>query len=279
MKTRIRRWLRPVSGHCPADRRGLLAAAGLFLLLECFAVSCRKDPSDFATEKNPLRFSADTIFFDTIISTLNAPVTRFTITNPGKKPVKIDRIHIRPGESGYGQESFRFTVNGDTSAEIRDLVLYGHDSLFVFVRSGIRLKGQNEPFIVDAYFQCEIAESRSSQSVYLYAYGQDAHYWHADRVHVRPYTDTRQPGIVDTQYIPYFIWSPETHPIVAGDKPYAIFWLPDRPRRTDARNPGRRAPAFRYQCRHLGSERRTPARQRGDKRARTVQRTSVRHAL
>lgn len=225
MKTRIRRWFRPLSDHRPADRRGLLAAAGLFLLLECFAVSCRKDPSDFATEKNPLRFSTDTVFFDTILSTLNVPVARFTITNPGKKPVKIDRIHIRPGESGYGQESFRFTVNGDTSSEIRDLVLYGRDSLFVFVRSGIRLSpsGQNGPFIVDAYFQCDIAESQSSQSVYLYAYGQDAHYWHADRVHARPYTDARQPGVVDTQHIPYFIWSPETHPIVPGDKPYAIF--------------------------------------------------------
>lgn len=202
---------------------GLPGLLGLFLLLECFAVSCRKVPDNFETARNPLTFSADTICFDTVLATLNVPVQRFTIHNPGKKPVKIARIYIRQGESGYGAESFRFTVNGDTSAVIRDLVLNGHDSLFVFVRSGIHLSGQNLPFIVDAYFQCDIAESHSSQSVYLYAYGQDAHYWHPDRVYARPYANIERPDGVDTQYIPYFVWSPETHPITAGDKPYAIF--------------------------------------------------------
>lgn len=207
----------------PTARYGLWACVGLFLLLECFAVSCRKDPTDFETGSNPLRFSADTVCFDTVLSTLNVPVKRFTIYNPGKKPVKIERIYIRPGESGYGSESFRFTVNGDTSTVVRDLVIDAKDSIFVFIRSGIHLSGQNQPFIVDAYFQCDIAESKSSQSVYLYAYGQDAHYWHPDRVYARPYPSVEQPGHVDTQYIPYFIWTPETRPIVANDKPYAIF--------------------------------------------------------
>lgn len=210
-------------GRTPQVRPGLWGLLGLFLLLECFAVSCRKDPDHFATERNPLTFSVDTVCFDTVLATLNMPVQRFTIHNPGKKPVKIARIYIRRGESGYGMESFRFTVNGDTSAVIRDLVLNGHDSLFVFIRSGIHLSGQNLPFIVDAYFQCDIAESQSSQSVYLYAYGQDAHYWHPDRTHARPYPNAEQPNVIDTQYIPYFVWSQETHPITAGDKPYAIF--------------------------------------------------------
>ncbi|MDE6308076.1 MAG: hypothetical protein K2L79_04635, partial [Bacteroidales bacterium] len=156
-----------------------------------------------------------------VLSTLNEPVKRFTIYNPGKKPVKIARIYIRRGESGYGSESFRFTVNGDTSTEIRDLVIGAKDSVFAFIRSGIHLSGQNQPFIVDAYFQCDIAESKSTQSVYLYAYGQDAHYWHPDRVYARPYPSTEQPGGVDTQYIRYFIWSPDS--AITAEKPYAIF--------------------------------------------------------
>lgn len=219
---------RPADGRVPNRMfftgHSLWGLLGVFLLLECFAaVSCRKDPGDFETARNPLSFSVDTVCFDTVLSTLNVPVQRFTIHNPGKKPVKIARIYIRQGESGYGAESFRFTVNGDTSAVIRDLILNGHDSLFVFIRSGIHLSGQNLPFIVDAYFQCDIAESRSSQSVYLYAYGQDAHYWHPDRIYARPYPNIERPDGVDTQYIPYFVWSQETHPITAGDKPYAIF--------------------------------------------------------
>ena len=205
----------------PVHATGLWVCLGLFLLLECFAVSCRKEPTDFETGRNPLRFSADTVCFDTVLSTLNVPVKRFMIYNPGKKPVKIERIYIRPGESGYGAESFRFTVNGDTSMQIRDLVIGAHDSIFAFVRSGVRLSGQNQPFIVDAYFQCDIAESKSSQSVYLCAYGQDAHYWHPDRVYARPYPSTEQPGGVDTQYIPYFIWSPDSN--ITDEKPYAIF--------------------------------------------------------
>ncbi|MDE6106871.1 MAG: hypothetical protein K2F84_07225 [Bacteroidales bacterium] len=213
-KSDTHRWI-------PSVRHGLWLWVGLFLLLECFAVSCRKEPTDFETGSNPLRFSADTVCFDTVLSTLNEPVKRFTIYNPGKKPVKIARIYIRRGESGYGSESFRFTVNGDTSTEIRDLVIGAKDSVFAFIRSGVHLSGQNQPFIVDAYFQCDIAESKSSQSVYLYAYGQDAHYWHPDRVYARPYPSTEQPGGVDTQYIRYFIWSPDS--IITAEKPYAIF--------------------------------------------------------
>ena len=205
----------------PTVRHSLFVWIGLFLLLECFAVSCRKEPTDFEAGRNPLRFSADTVCFDTVLSTLNMPVKRFTIYNPGKKPVKIERIYIRPGESGYGSESFRFTVNGDTSMVIRDLILDAKDSIFVFIRSGVHLSGQNQPFIVDAYFQCDIAESKSSQSVYIYTYGQDAHYWHPDRVHARPYPSIEQPSGVDTQYIPYFMWSPDS--IITDDKPYAIF--------------------------------------------------------
>lgn len=194
----------------------------LFLLMECLTVSCRKEPTDYYTGRNPLRFSTDTVFFDTILSTLNAPVQRFTVHNTSKKPVKISRIYIRPGESGAGAESFRFTVNGDTSTEIRDLILDARDSIFVFVRTGIHLSGQNAPFIVDAYFQCDINESRSAQSVYLYAFGQDAHYWKPDRIHKRPYPNADQPQLTDTQNIPYFIWSPDRYPIVPDDKPYAI---------------------------------------------------------
>ncbi|MDE5736416.1 MAG: hypothetical protein K2H65_05015, partial [Bacteroidales bacterium] len=95
----------------PTARHGLGICLGLFLLLECLAVSCRKEPTDFETGSNPLRFSVDTVCFDTVLATLNEPVQRFTIYNPGKKPVKIERIYIRPGESGYGSESFLSLVH------------------------------------------------------------------------------------------------------------------------------------------------------------------------
>ena len=205
----------------PTVRHSLFVWIGVFLLFECFAVSCRKEPTDFETGRNPLRFSADTVSFDTVFSTLKEPEKRLMIYNTGKKPVKIDRIYIRPGESGAGSESFRFIVDGDSSTVVRDLIISAKDSVFVFIRSGVRLSGQNQPFIVDAYFQCDIAESKSSQSVYLCAYGQDAHYWHPDRVYARPYPSVEQPGVIDTHYIPYFIWSPDSG--ITDDKPYAIF--------------------------------------------------------
>lgn len=204
-------------------RFGFVGIAALLFCLETLTVSCRDNLGEFETGRNPLWFSSDTVFFDTIISTLNMPVKRFTIHNRSQKPVKISRIYIRSGESGFRQGAFRFTVNGDTSGEVRDLLIEGRDSVFVFVRTGIPLSGQNLPFIVDAYFQCDMADCKSSQSVYLYAFGQDAHYWHPDRLLVKPYPNADKPNVIDTQYIRYFIWSPQTHSFEANDKPYAIF--------------------------------------------------------
>lgn len=206
-----------------AAKLGFVGIVALFFCLEALTVSCRNDLGTFETGRNPLWFSTDTISFDTIISTLNMPVKRFTIHNRSEKPVKISRIYIRNGESGYGQRAFRFTVNGDTSCEVRDLVIEGRDSVYVFMRIGMPLSGQNQPFIVDAYFQCDMADCKSSQSVYLYAFGQDAYYWKPDRIFAKPYPNADKPTVIDTQYIRYFIWSPQTHSFGANDKPYAIF--------------------------------------------------------
>ena len=206
-----------------ATNFGFIGIAALLFCLETLTVSCRENWGEFETKQNPLWFSADTVSFDTIISTLNMPVKRFTIHNGSTKPVKISRIYIRSGESIYGQRAFRFMVNGDTSGEVRNLVIDGRDSVFVFVRIGVPLSGQNLPFIVDAYFQCEMKECKSMQSVYLYAFGQDAYYWKPDRVLAKPYPNTQNPTLIDTQYIRYFIWSPQTHSFETNDKPYAIF--------------------------------------------------------
>ncbi len=216
IKARRASWLRAI-------KLGFIGTLGLFFCLEFLTVSCRENLGEFETKQNPLWFSSDTISFDTIISTLNMPVKRFTIHNTSAKPVKISRIYIRSGESGYGQRAFRFTVNGDTSGEVRDLVIEGRDSVFVFVRIGVPLSGQNLPFIVDAYFQCDMADCKSSQGVYLYAFGQDAYYWKPDRVLAKPYPNAQDPTKIDTQYLHYFIWSPQTHSFSANDKPYAIF--------------------------------------------------------
>lgn len=194
---------------------------GLLLLLaiECFSFSCRKEEPDFDNTPSPLVFSTDTVFFDTVFSTLNAPVQRFTIRNTSSKAIKISRIYIDNGDNGSGGKAFRFNVDGDSSLEIRNLIIEGKDSAFVFIRSGIQLGQTNLPFIVDAQFKCEV--NKSVQSVYIYAYGQDAHYWTSDKIHKIPYKNIDNPNKIDTQYMPYFSWSPDS--VITSDKPYVIF--------------------------------------------------------
>lgn len=181
--------------------RNILLISIVFLVALC---SCRKEniiTDDSA--KGVLAFSADTIFFDTIFSSLNAPVERISIINTHKKAVKISSISLEKAESELGVDCFRFNINGDTSKIVRDLVLEAGDSVFVFVRSGISPQDQNLPYLVDAYLSCNL--NGEVQNVYIQAYGRDANYikWNKTYTHI---SSIWEYGIekLDTQYIRYY---------------------------------------------------------------------------
>ncbi|HAB31645.1 MAG TPA: hypothetical protein DCE13_03785, partial [Cryomorphaceae bacterium] len=97
---------------------------GLTLLLP----SCK--PNNLVTDHGvSLAFSADTVYLDTVFSTLGSSTRTVRIINPTQENILLDRIALGKGD----QSPFRFNIDGVPGPEVTDVFLPAGDSLWIFV--------------------------------------------------------------------------------------------------------------------------------------------------
>lgn len=147
--------------------RYLLAILPLLFLLSM--VGC--EPKDEVVTNDPdavLRFSADTVLFDTVFVTQGSVTRRLKVYNPQKKAVRISSISL----GGANSSPYKLIINGQETPIANNLELRGQDSLYILVRVNINPTAQNQPFLVadSILFQT----NGNQQNVKLVAYGQDA---------------------------------------------------------------------------------------------------------
>jgi len=131
-------------------------------------LSCNKENFLIAPDVQ-LRFSTDTVFFDTIFTTIGSTTRFFTVHNPYDKPLKIASVRLGRGASS----PYRLNVDGIAGKEVEDLEINPRDSLYVFVEVTINPVGGNMPLLVrdSVVFRVNSKE----QDVDLVAWGQDVH--------------------------------------------------------------------------------------------------------
>lgn len=89
---------------------------------------CRRKPLD-GLEEGPLSFSGDTVYFDTLFTTLESPSERLIVTNNTGHDVKITKVYLEKGSSS----DFDLIFDGLPQNEITDYVLENGDSAVVFI--------------------------------------------------------------------------------------------------------------------------------------------------
>src|SRR5690349_6871053 len=107
-----------------------------FSLLFIFTIlitvcSCR---SDFSTvpSNGKLAFSKDTVFLDTVFSTISSSTYLLKVYNHSKKDISIPSIQFSKGLNS----KYRMTVDGmqgENNKIFKDVVLLAKDSLYVFI--------------------------------------------------------------------------------------------------------------------------------------------------
>jgi hypothetical protein len=127
--------------------------------------SCQQDIiSDNPTLQ--LRFSHDSLLFDTVFTQMGSSTKRMMVYNPHKNALLIDRVEMKHGKSFY------MNLDGENQMEnMRDITLRGGDSLFLFVRAEIDPLQSNNPVLVDDTIVFYV--NNKPQYIYLQAYGQN----------------------------------------------------------------------------------------------------------
>jgi hypothetical protein len=108
--------------------KGLLIIITVTVASLIIMVSCRKD--DLISDHDAkLYFSTDTVYFDTVLSTLGSITRQFKIYNRHNQPIEISELFLGRRENSY----YRLNVDGTQGKEFRDIRIEPGDSIYVFV--------------------------------------------------------------------------------------------------------------------------------------------------
>ena len=170
----------------------------VFLLTFLLFNSCKKE--EFETGQADLRFSVDTIIFDTVFTTVGSATQVFQVYNNGNKDLIISSIRLANGDNS----NFRLNVDGLPGKSFSNVEIGANDSLFIFVEVTVDPNNLNTPLIVTDSIL--FSANSFQQDIDLVAWGQDA-YFH------------RSPP--NSQRAPFFFL--DCNEIWMNDKPHVIY--------------------------------------------------------
>lgn len=143
----------------------LLTAAILVLFS---ASSCKKDK--LLQSGGELRFSVDTLDFDTVFTAQGSFTLGLKIYNPQSDRVKLSSVGLFNGAASF----FNLNVNGEAGKIVRDMEIAGNDSIYVFATVNIDPNSDNSPFLIEDKIVAVL--NGNQYTVPLRARGQNAHY-------------------------------------------------------------------------------------------------------
>lgn len=129
-----------------------------------FLSSCEKP---IRNDVSVLAFSDDTIFFDTVFTTIGSTTRELRVINISRDRLLIDNIYL----AGGTQSPFRINIDGEAVLSRKQVQIFPRDSVIIFVDVIIDPINNNHPvFISDSII---FETGGDTQKVFLNAWGQD----------------------------------------------------------------------------------------------------------
>lgn len=153
----------------------------LAVILSILIFSCEK-PERSIDSGARLTFSADTIIFDTIFTTIGSTTKNLRVYNESNQSVTIDRIFL----AGLNSSHYRLNIDGIEDVQVNDVEIPANDSIFIFIEVTLDPTNQNEPMVVQD--SIVFLSKGNSQDVDLVSFGQDVHLMVVDTVGTETWT-------------------------------------------------------------------------------------------
>jgi hypothetical protein len=143
----------------------------LIIIIAILAFSaCRKD--NLLDDQNAkLEFSSDTVFFDTVFTTIGSITERIKLYNRNDRSVEVERVWLKNGTAS----NFKMNVDGTQGRNVENVRIEANDSIFVFIEVTVDPNGGVTPLVIEDQLMTSL--NGNEQSVDLIAWGQDAYFW------------------------------------------------------------------------------------------------------
>lgn len=119
-----------------------------------------------------VKFSKDTLTFDTVFTSVGSTTRSFKIFNPYDETIVLSKVSLRDQANG----AFRLNIDGLNGNLNEVIELLPKDSIYVFVE--VTVNPDNplsvSPFVIEDYVDIEV--NGNSQNILLQAFGQNANY-------------------------------------------------------------------------------------------------------
>lgn len=148
----------------------MLLGLSLLLTNSCKKNSITDDPGV------KLRFSVDTLTFDTVFTTLGSTTKRLKVFNDSKSKVQISSINLAGGNAS----NFRINIDGVAGPSQNNVEINAKDSIYIFVEVTVDPNNQNNPIII--YDSLQFVTNGNHQQLMLQAWGQDAHFFYSEAI-------------------------------------------------------------------------------------------------
>lgn len=151
-------------------RNSLLFAVLLFGSVCLVLAACKKE-SFTSSSSALLRTTADTLHFDTVLTSTGSTSQVVKIMNDNNKGIHISSVRL----AGGAASPFRINVDGVPGPVVNGIDLASDDSTYIFVTLSINPTAANLAFVVRD--SIEINYNGHRQYVQLDGYGQNAHFF------------------------------------------------------------------------------------------------------
>ena len=140
-----------------------------FLVFIVILSSCKQDffPNDGPGE---LRFSNDTILFDTIFTTIGSITKTLKVYNDNNNSINISSIFLAENLGTY-----KINIDGIASNNTENITIPANDSIYIFLEVKINPVSGNNPYLITD--SLVFITNGVMQDVNLIAYGQNAHFY------------------------------------------------------------------------------------------------------
>jgi hypothetical protein len=156
-------------------------------ILIFFIISCKKE-GFIESGSASLSTSSDTVYFDTVFSTVGSVTQYFRIFNNNDQKLRLSSVELAGGTSS----AFKINVDGIAGVSVSNIEIDANDSVYVFVTVKIDPTISNTPFVIQDSVQ--INYNGNAKWVQLEAWGQNANFYRSRVIaanetwtNIRPY--------------------------------------------------------------------------------------------
>lgn len=139
----------------------------LLFLISGFS-ACKKETT--LTSGGALRFSTDTLSFDTVFTQYASFTIPVKVYNPQNQKITISSVRLEKGDQSF----FKLNVDGQPGSNVNNIDVAANDSFYIHATVNIDPTNENNPFVVEDKLIATL--NGKDFSIPMYAYGQNAHY-------------------------------------------------------------------------------------------------------